>query len=136
MVGDLAGIQTSHLPNTSHKCHWKQPTQFCIILRCIGKNQVHSFKVRRKLKLIVTQLVRNLPTFHATLRFINIFIRACHWTLFWARWIQPKPSHPTFYRYTRNDKMFALWTVKECTSSDTTNLKSYETLVIGICVEK
>jgi hypothetical protein len=25
--------------------------------------------------------------------FITVFKRACHWILFWDRWMQPKPSH-------------------------------------------
>jgi hypothetical protein len=35
-------------------------------------------EVPRKLQLIVIQLVKKLPTFHATQRFIAIFIKDCH----------------------------------------------------------
>jgi hypothetical protein len=32
-------------------------------------------------KLIVTQMVKKLPTFHENQMFITMFTGACHWTL-------------------------------------------------------
>jgi hypothetical protein len=37
---------------------------------------------------------KHFPTLHGTRRFIIVLSRARHWSLSWARWIQPKPSHP------------------------------------------
>jgi hypothetical protein len=39
-------------------------------------------------KLLVIQLLKNFPTFYGTLRFITVFTRALHWSLFWASSIQ------------------------------------------------
>jgi len=44
-------------------------------------------------KLIVTQLVKKLPAFHGTWRFITVFTRARRWSLFWVRYIQSTHSH-------------------------------------------
>jgi hypothetical protein len=49
-------------------------------------------------KLIVTQLVKELPFFYGTRRFITAFSRARHWSLSWARWIKSKSSCPIFLR--------------------------------------
>jgi len=49
-------------------------------------------------KLIVTQLVKKLPVFYGTRRFITVFTRACHKCLSWARCIQFTPSHPVSHR--------------------------------------
>jgi len=45
-------------------------------------------------KLIVTQIVKNFPAFYGTQRFITVFTRACHWSLFSAKWIQSTHSQP------------------------------------------
>jgi hypothetical protein len=42
----------------------------------------------------VAQLLKNLPTFYGTKRFITVFTRALHWSLSWARSIQSIPPHP------------------------------------------
>jgi hypothetical protein len=42
-------------------------------------------------KLSIVQLLKNFPTFYGTRRFITVFTRALHWSLYWARSIQ---SHP------------------------------------------
>jgi hypothetical protein len=39
-------------------------------------------------KLIVAQLIKIFPTFHAFRRFITVFMRACHWLPYWARCTQ------------------------------------------------
>jgi len=49
-------------------------------------------------KLIVTQLVKKILTFHRTWRFIAVFTRTRQWSLRWTRWIQPTPSYPISLR--------------------------------------
>jgi len=49
-------------------------------------------------KLIVTQLVKKLPAFNGTRRFITLFATASHWFLPWARCIQSTTSHPVSVR--------------------------------------
>jgi hypothetical protein len=44
---------------------------------------------------LVVQLLKNLPAFYGTRRFITVFPRALHWFLYWARSIQSIPSHPS-----------------------------------------
>jgi hypothetical protein len=44
-------------------------------------------------KLTATQLVKKLPAFYATRRFITVFTTVPHWPLSWTRWIQSKISH-------------------------------------------
>jgi len=41
---------------------------------------------------------QELPAFHGTWRFITVFTRAYHWSLFWARIMQSTPSHPISLR--------------------------------------
>jgi hypothetical protein len=48
----------------------------------------------------VVQLPKNLPAFYGTRRFITVFTRALHWSLFWARSIQSIPPHPISLRST------------------------------------
>jgi len=38
--------------------------------------------------------------FYGTGRFITMFTRACHLSLYWARWIQSTPLHPISLRFT------------------------------------
>ena len=45
------------------------------------------------------QLVKKLPAFCGTRRFITAFTRARHLSLFWARSIQSMPFHPTYWRF-------------------------------------
>jgi len=47
-------------------------------------------------KLTVTQLVKKLPAFYGSRRFITVSARARHWSLFWTKWIQFTPSHTTY----------------------------------------
>jgi len=49
-------------------------------------------------KLIIAQLVMKSTAIYGTWRFITVFRRAHHLTLFWARWVQSKPSHPVSLR--------------------------------------
>jgi hypothetical protein len=43
-------------------------------------------------KLLDTQLIRN-SAFYGTWMFCSMFLRACHWMLSWARWIQSAHTH-------------------------------------------
>jgi hypothetical protein len=45
-------------------------------------------------KLIIT--VKKYPISYGTQRFTTMFTRTHHWSLSWARWIQPIVSHPLF----------------------------------------
>ena len=49
-------------------------------------------------KLTGLQLVKKLPAFHGTRRFITALTRVRHLSLFWASPIQPIYSHPTSWR--------------------------------------
>jgi hypothetical protein len=44
-------------------------------------------------KLIVTHIVK-FCTFYITQGFIIMFMRTCHWSRSWGRWLQSAPSHP------------------------------------------
>jgi hypothetical protein len=44
------------------------------------------------------QLLKNFPTFNGTWRFITVFTKALHWSLFWARSIQSVTPHPISLR--------------------------------------
>jgi hypothetical protein len=46
-------------------------------------------------KLIFAQLVEKFPAFYGTQRYTAVFTTACHWSISWARWIQPTPQYPT-----------------------------------------
>jgi hypothetical protein len=46
----------------------------------------------------IVQLLKNLPEFYGTRRFIIAFTRALHWSLSWARSIQYIPPHPVSQR--------------------------------------
>jgi hypothetical protein len=46
----------------------------------------------------IVQPLKNFTTFYGTRRFINVFTRALHWSLFWARPTKSVPSHPTSLR--------------------------------------
>jgi hypothetical protein len=49
-------------------------------------------------KLPIVQLLKNFPAFYGTQRFIIVFTRALHWSLFWARSIQFIPPQPVSLR--------------------------------------
>jgi hypothetical protein len=51
-------------------------------------------------KLTGLQLVKKLPTFYGTRRFINTFTSAHHLSLYWASWIQSILPHSTSWRST------------------------------------
>jgi hypothetical protein len=46
----------------------------------------------------VAQLLKKIPTFYGTRRFITVFKRALRWSLSWARSIQFTPTHPISLR--------------------------------------
>jgi hypothetical protein len=46
----------------------------------------------------VVQLLKNFPTFYGARRFITVFTRALHWSLFSVRSIQSIPPHPISLR--------------------------------------
>ena len=50
-------------------------------------------------KLIGFQLVKKLPAFYGTQRFITAFTSARHLSLSWASSIQSMPPHPTSHRF-------------------------------------
>jgi len=43
-------------------------------------------------------LVKKFPAFYGTRRYITVFIRICHWSLSWTRWIQSTNFHPVSQR--------------------------------------
>jgi len=55
-------------------------------------------------KLIVTQLLKKLPTFFGTRRFITVFTKTNHLSLSWARCIQSTSSHPVSWTSVRSIK--------------------------------
>jgi hypothetical protein len=59
-------------------------------------SQTHSLTAGRRVfleKLIGPQVVKKLPIFYGTWRFITTFTKAHHLSLTWGRWIQSMPSH-------------------------------------------
>jgi len=49
-------------------------------------------------KLILTQLSKKFSALYGTLKFITVFSRNRHWSIFWARRIQYPPSQPISLR--------------------------------------
>jgi hypothetical protein len=47
----------------------------------------------------IVQLLKNLPTFYGTRRFITMFPRALHWSLSWPRTIQSTPFYLSKIRF-------------------------------------
>jgi hypothetical protein len=47
-----------------------------------------------------SKAVKEFPTFYGTRRFITVFTRTRHWSLYWARWIQFTFSRPVSLRST------------------------------------
>jgi hypothetical protein len=45
---------------------------------------------------IITQLVKKLPVFYGTWKFITVFTKVHHWAFSWVRWIHFTSSHPIF----------------------------------------
>jgi hypothetical protein len=58
----------------------------------------HSWSWALLEKLPIVQPFKIFSAFYWTRRFINVFTRAVHWSLFWARSIQSTPSHPISLR--------------------------------------
>jgi len=55
----------------------------------------HPYENRTLLEnLAVAQLVNKFQAFYGTWRFFTIFIRARHWSIIWAKYIQSTPCHP------------------------------------------
>jgi hypothetical protein len=61
--------------------------------RVLSISLTHSWSWALLEKLSIMQLLKNFPAFYATWRFITVFTRALHWSLFWARSIQSIPSY-------------------------------------------
>jgi len=47
-------------------------------------------------KPTVAQMYKKCFTSYESRRFITVFTRASHWSLFWATWMQSTPSQPIF----------------------------------------
>jgi hypothetical protein len=58
----------------------------------------HSWSWAHLEKLSIVQPLKNFPAFYGTRRFITVFTRALHWSLFRARSIQSIPSLPVSLR--------------------------------------
>jgi len=50
-------------------------------------------------KLVVTHKVKKFPAFYGTRRFITVFTRSPHWSLFWAQSVQSTTSHSISLRF-------------------------------------
>jgi hypothetical protein len=74
---------------TNHERSWHTPS-----------NVTHSRSWALLEKLSIVQLLKNFPAFYGTRKFITVFTRALHWSLFWARSIQSIPSHSISLRST------------------------------------
>jgi hypothetical protein len=77
--------------------YWTNQLHSCLrILLLLLLSEVyltHSWSWALLEKLSIMQLLKNFPAFYGTQRFITVFTRALHWSLFWARSIQSIPSH-------------------------------------------
>jgi hypothetical protein len=58
----------------------------------------HSWSWALLENLPIVQPLKNFPAFYGTRRFIAVFTRALHWSLYWARSIQSIPSQPIYLR--------------------------------------
>jgi hypothetical protein len=66
------------------------------ILRTIYNTYLCSWAFLEKLPIV--QPLKNFPAFYWTRRYITVFTRPLHWSLFWARSIQSIPPHPISLR--------------------------------------
>jgi len=73
------------------KAKWSK--EICI-MEFEGVELPNSTEQRSFGKLIFAQIINKFPLFHGIRRFITAFKSASHWTLSWAMWNQPTPSHP------------------------------------------
>jgi len=78
---------------------YQQQFRFCIKLlgsaKLIFNIGILKLTPRSKVlleNLTVIQLVKKFPAFCGTHRFITMFTKAHHWTLFWAKWVHPHPN--------------------------------------------
>jgi hypothetical protein len=97
--------------NLNSKIFWKTTNvstlATCNVLVCVcGRNihrswysLTHSWSWALLEKLPIVQPLKNFPAFYGTRRFITAFTRALHWSLSWARLIQPILSHPIALRF-------------------------------------
>jgi hypothetical protein len=69
-----------------------------ILVHVITSSLTHSWSWALLENLSIVQLLKNFPAFYGTRRFITVFTRALHWSLFWARSIQSIPYHPISLR--------------------------------------
>jgi hypothetical protein len=68
----------------------------------VGDTITHSWSWALLEKLPIVQLLRNFPALYGTRRFITVFTRALHWSLFWARSIQSIPSYHILFHSLRS----------------------------------
>jgi hypothetical protein len=97
----------SNLPSTIRSPLWSLSFRF-YEWTCVCISEVNTVMMVHSLthllswalleKLTVLQLLKNLPAFYCTRRFITAFTRALHWSLSWARSIQFIQSHPISLR--------------------------------------
>jgi hypothetical protein len=73
-------------------------------------------------KLPLVQPLKNFTAFYGNRRFITVFTRALHWSLFWARSIQSIESHPISLSQTQSNIVHpptswsSQWSVSFCLS--------------------
>jgi hypothetical protein len=70
---------------TSFNCSRQEDTSVifvCWLWNTLTPRRRHSLLE----KSTVAQLLKNLPTFYETRRFITVFTRVRHWSLSWTRW--------------------------------------------------
>jgi len=64
------------------------------LFRYVGKRSFHWFSQNQNQ---ITQLVKKFPAIYGNRSFIILFTTVRHWSLSWARWIQPTTPHSPFY---------------------------------------
>jgi hypothetical protein len=57
-------------------------------------SHTHSWSWALFEKPLIVQLLKKLPTFYGTRKFITVLTRTLHWSISWARSIQSHPYHP------------------------------------------
>jgi len=71
----------------------------CLQTQCIFRSLLTPRSRVLLEKLIITQIAEKFHTFYGTQGFINVFTKACHWSLSWARQSQSTPSYSIFLRF-------------------------------------
>jgi hypothetical protein len=96
--GKAAGSWSWPLTSISAKVKnawsYTSPPQYVFMAWCFFKHKDKFISA-----LIVILLVEIFPASYGSRKFITVFIRACHWSLSWARWIQSTSSQPIFMRW-------------------------------------